>query len=137
MHLIFKSRSLFLLFFFSTALVFGGMASAEDRSPAPPPEQTADRGNPGTWLAVFFRDHLSAVDGDRCPSLPTCSAYSVQAFKKHGFFMGWIMNVDRLIHEADERSVSPTVLRGGKLRTLDPVENNDFWWSHEKKTEED
>jgi putative component of membrane protein insertase Oxa1/YidC/SpoIIIJ protein YidD len=84
--------------------------------------------NIGAWLASFFSKHISAVDGDRCPSDPTCSSYSAQAFRKHGFFVGWAMTVDRLIHEGDEGSVSPLVRRNGRLKILDPVENNDFWW---------
>ncbi|MBW2110914.1 MAG: membrane protein insertion efficiency factor YidD [Deltaproteobacteria bacterium] len=84
--------------------------------------------NIGAWLATFFSRHISAVDGDRCPSAPTCSSYSAQAFRKHGFFVGWVMTVDRLIHEGDEGSVSPLVRRGKQLKILDPVENNDFWW---------
>ncbi len=86
--------------------------------------------NVGSRLALFFRNYISRVDGDRCPSLPSCSSYSVQAFRKHGFFVGWVMTVDRLIHEADERSVSPVVYYEGKFRIIDPVENNDFWWFH-------
>jgi putative component of membrane protein insertase Oxa1/YidC/SpoIIIJ protein YidD len=84
--------------------------------------------NIGAWFVSIFRDHLSAVDGDRCPSAPTCSSYSVEAFKKHGFFVGWVMTVDRLIHEADEGSVSPVSYRNGESRIIDPVKNNDFWW---------
>jgi putative component of membrane protein insertase Oxa1/YidC/SpoIIIJ protein YidD len=84
--------------------------------------------NIGAWLVSIFRDHLSAVDSDRCPSVPSCSSYSVKAFKKHGFFVGWVMTVDRLIHEADEGSVSPVSYRNGQGRVIDPVENNDFWW---------
>ena len=93
-----------------------------------PPDKDSSGGNVGTWLASFFREHISAVDGDRCPSMPTCSSYSVQAFEKHGFFIGWIMTVDRLIHEGEEAGVSPLVHQNGVTRVLDPVENNDFWW---------
>jgi hypothetical protein len=50
------------------------------------------------------------------------------AFKKHGFFIGWLMTVDRLIHEIDEESVSPLVNYKGRAKIFDPVENNDFWW---------
>lgn len=84
--------------------------------------------NVGVWLASFFSEHVSAVDGDRCPSEPTCSSYSVQAFKKHGLAMGWLMTVDRLIHEGDEWTVSPVKNRNGKGKIIDPIENNDFWW---------
>lgn len=90
--------------------------------------------NVGAWLASFFSKHISAVDGDRCPSEPTCSSYSVQAFKKHGLVMGWLMTVDRLIHEADEWNFSPVKNRGGKEKIIDPVENNDYWW-HENESQ--
>jgi hypothetical protein len=43
--------------------------------------------------------------------------------------MGWLMTVDRLIHEADEWNFSPVKNRGGKEKIIDPVENNDYWWS--------
>ncbi|MBW1902344.1 MAG: membrane protein insertion efficiency factor YidD [Deltaproteobacteria bacterium] len=84
--------------------------------------------NVGAWFASVYRDHISRVDSDRCPSIPSCSSYSARAFKKHGFFMGWLMTVDRLIHEGDEGSVSPVVYHKGRFKILDPVENNDFWW---------
>ncbi len=84
--------------------------------------------NPAVWFVSFFRDYISRVDGDRCPSLPSCSSYSIKAFKKHGYFVGWLMTVDRLIHEGDEGLVSPSVYHKGRLRVLDPVDNNDYWW---------
>jgi hypothetical protein len=85
--------------------------------------------SPGAWLVSVFRDYVSAVDGDRCPSAPSCSSFSVQAFNKHGFIMGWLMTVDRLIHEGkEETDVSPHIYVNGRLKIYDPVENNDFWW---------
>jgi hypothetical protein len=98
-------------------------------------ETTSKSGfNLGIWLISFYRDHISPVDGSRCPSTPSCSSYSAMAFKKHGFLMGWIMTVDRLIHEGNEEaSVSPLVYSKGEWKILDPVENNDFWWYHKDK----
>lgn len=85
--------------------------------------------NLGTWLIGIYRENISPVDGDRCPSLPSCSSYSLQAMKKHGFFIGWMMTVDRLIHEGKEETrVSPVVYSEGRWKIFDPVENNDFWW---------
>jgi hypothetical protein len=84
--------------------------------------------NIGAWFVSSVWRHISAVDGQRCPSEPTCSSYSAQVFKKHGFFVGWVMTVDRLIHEADEGRHSPLVRINGEFKILDPVENNDFWW---------
>lgn len=93
------------------------------------PDPTAEpEFNLGAWFASSVWRHISAVDGDRCPSEPTCSSYSVEAFRKHGFFIGWMMTVDRLIHEADEGRWSPLVRRDGEFKIFDPVENNDFWW---------
>ena len=85
--------------------------------------------NIGAFLTSIFQDHISPVDGDRCPSHPTCASYAIRAFRKHGFFIGWLMTVDRLIHEGDEAAVSPLVYHRGRIKILDPVENNDFWWS--------
>ena len=85
--------------------------------------------NPAQWLLSIYKDHISPVNADRCPSFPSCSSYAEQAMKKHGFFMGWMMTVDRLIHEGkEETSVSPYIESDGELLIFDPVENNDFWW---------
>ena len=85
--------------------------------------------NPAQWLLSIYKNHISPVNAGRCPSYPSCSSYAEQAMKKHGFFMGWIMTVDRLIHEGrEETAVSPYIYSDGELLILDPVENNDFWW---------
>lgn len=103
----------------------------------PVAEQEKNTGfNPGVWFVSLYRDHISAVDGDRCPSTPSCSSFGVQAFRKHGFIMGWFMTVDRLIHEGkEEEKVSPVVYSRGKWMIYDPVENNDFWWYREHENE--
>jgi hypothetical protein len=98
--------------------------------PAPAVAADSDASfNLGVTLTSLFKEFISPVDGDRCPSEPTCSSYSIKAFEKHGFFVGWLMTVDRLLHEGgDEKMVSPVWLDRGRQRILDPVENNDFWW---------
>ena len=87
-----------------------------------------------SWGASFlvqgvkiFQDYISPIDGDRCPMYPTCSAYSIQAIRKHGFFIGFVMTGDRLIHESNETDIVPRVKKG-TWRYYDPVSNNDFWW---------
>jgi len=110
-------------------LIFGsyGKAPAE---PASPHDETVGF-NPALWLVNLYREHISPIDGDRCPSLPTCSSYSLQAMEKHGFFFGWMMTVDRLLHEGkEETKVSPVIYFEGNWRIFDPVQNNDFWWYH-------
>ena len=80
-----------------------------------------------TTLLSFFTNVVSPVDGDRCPSYPTCAAYSKQAYQKHGAVLGTLMTVDRLFHEADEYRFSPTVEVNGVQRLYDPVSANEFW----------
>lgn len=80
-------------------------------------------------LIGFFQKYISPVDGDRCPSYPTCSQYALEAVRKHGFLMGLVMSSDRLIHESDEIQGAPLVFAHGAYRYYDPVENNDFWWN--------
>jgi hypothetical protein len=94
------------------------------------------KSNIGSWLASFYSNHISPVDGSRCPSIPSCSTYSIQAFKTHGFFIGWMMTVDRLLHEGEEVSISPLIYINGEWKIFDPIENNDFWWFHEDEAEQ-
>jgi hypothetical protein len=106
-------------------------AEEEISRPSDSPSSEEPSGfNPAQWLLSFYKNHISPVDGGRCPSYPSCSLYAEQAMKKHGFFMGWIMTVDRLIHEGkEETAVSPYIHSDGEDLILDPVENNDFWWT--------
>jgi hypothetical protein len=79
-------------------------------------------------VVAVFRDYISQVDGDRCPSYPTCSQYSLEAIRKHGVLLGLLLTFDRLIHESDEVRRAPMVRIFHSYRPYDPVENNDFWW---------
>ena len=76
----------------------------------------------------IYQEYISPVRGGYCPMYPSCSEYSIQAIKKHGFFIGIMMTADRLIHENNEMDSAPVVKRGDEMRFYDPVENNDFWW---------
>ena len=108
-------------------LILGSCGEAFAQTP-PPRDETVGF-NPALWLVNLYRNHISPIDGDRCPSLPTCSSYSVQAMERHGLFLGWMMTVDRLLHEGQEETkVSPVVYHEGKWRIFDPVQSNDFWW---------
>jgi len=114
-----------------TLCVSPGMTLEDEiyRKPDTSTQKERSAFNLGMWLASIYKDYISPVDGSKCPSWPSCSSYSASAFKKHGFFMGWIMTVDRLIHEGkEETSVSPLVFTDEGWKILDPVENNDFWW---------
>ncbi len=126
-----KSVLLCALFFLLTSGMTPGMCAEDEISgqPSTPPAEEASGFNPAQWLLSIYRDHISPVNGDGCPSFPSCSSYAEQAFEKHGFFVGWMMTVDRLIHEGKEETmVSPYINVEGEVLIFDPVENNDFWW---------
>ncbi|MBN1665121.1 MAG: membrane protein insertion efficiency factor YidD [Deltaproteobacteria bacterium] len=106
---------------------FNHGAEAEEKDTAP--ETKPSIGGALLIGAVrFYQNHLSPVIGDRCPMYPSCSAYSIQAIRKHGFFMGWLMTADRLIHENTEMDLAPLIRVKDEFRRYDPVSGNDFWW---------
>ena len=85
--------------------------------------------NPFIYSVEFYRKYISTAIGNRCQMYPTCSKYSIDAFKKHGSVVGYIMSCDRLLRcGRDEVRLSPPVWINGKRRCYDPVRNNDFWW---------
>ena len=95
-------------------------------------EESNSAFNPMRSVVAFYQgplNHLSAVKKAECPMYPSCSAYSIQCFEKHGLFVGWIMTHDRLMRcGRDELKLSPTAIVNGKWKCIDPVGNNDFWW---------
>ena len=85
--------------------------------------------NPLRSLVGVYRTYLSPIDGKNCPMYPACSEYSLQCFKEHGLFIGWVMTCDRLFRcGRDELRLSPEIIVNDELRCFDPLENNDFWW---------
>ena len=52
-------------------------------------------------IPIFFiriyQKVISPLIGPRCRYYPTCSNYSIQAFKKHGFFKGLILSIWRIL----------------------------------------
>ena len=98
------------------------------------PEKTSqnqeNRGfNPLRSFVEFYSTYISPIDGKDCSMYPSCSAYSIQSFKKHGLFIGWVMTCDRLYRcGRDELRLSPEIIINGEYRCYDPLEANDFWW---------
>jgi uncharacterized protein len=60
---------------------------------------------------------------------PSCSAYSREAFTKHGLLKGWWMTFDRVLRcGRDEMKPAPYTLVHGRWKAYDPVSHNDHWW---------
>ncbi len=113
----------------AACLLLAAMLNSCAISTSPP----ADR--PAGFLAAVLEiyrgplNHLYAIRGGQCPMYPTCSEYSRQAIARHGLVIGWMMTTDRLLRcGRDETRLAPKIMIGGRLKTYDPVEENDFWW---------
>jgi len=135
-----RLRNMLCLFF----LLFPGMAVAQDnpqddpmRGPWQSPGTGASLSRPAAKathvpavLVGLYREYVSPIDGSQCPMVPSCSQYSLDAFERHGFFMGWIMTCDRLLRcGRDEIKRASRIVVREEEKCYDPVENNDFWWS--------
>ncbi|MCP4694291.1 MAG: membrane protein insertion efficiency factor YidD [Desulfobacterales bacterium] len=116
-----------LLYFAGLGLLFViGCAGAAGK-------ESGAGGDPLSGVVAFYRgplNHLSAVRHGECPMYPSCSDYSLQAIRKHGMWIGWIMAHDRLMRcGRDETRTARKILVNGKWKYYDPVEGNDRWWS--------
>jgi putative component of membrane protein insertase Oxa1/YidC/SpoIIIJ protein YidD len=128
-----RNPFLYTLFFaLGAALLFGGCAV---NPPLIDPQadnsaSSSETTNPALYPLLFFKKYISSADGDRCSMSPTCSSYSMDAFSRHGFFVGWMMTCDRLMRcGRDETNRCQKVYSEDKMYCHDPVEQNDFWWN--------
>ena len=96
------------------------------------PQQTTIYNKLVTLPVVFYQEFMSPYWGYSCSHRPSCSSYSILAIKKHGPFIGLVMTFDRLQREANEAKYSPLIKESNQTYVLDPVENNDFWWYHQR-----
>lgn len=46
---------------------------------------------------MFYRKFISPMFPARCKYYPSCSAYAVEAYKKHGVFKGTLLSAWRLL----------------------------------------
>lgn len=49
------------------------------------------------FLIKVYKKVISPLFPPRCKYYPTCSNYSIEAFRKHGFFKGLIFSIWRLL----------------------------------------
>ncbi len=79
---------------------------------------------PLRWAVRAYQSTVSRVDGDRCPSHPSCSAYALEAVGRHGPLLGVALTAGRLIGEADEAAFAPRIRIDGTWRIYSPVEDD-------------
>lgn len=49
------------------------------------------------WLIQFYRKFISPIKPPSCRFYPTCSTYSLEAYKRFGAFKGTILTVKRIL----------------------------------------
>jgi uncharacterized protein len=105
-------------------------------SPQKTPQETVETSVPALaarGALTVWHQVLTRADGPRSVMYPTASGFLGQAVAKHGLLIGMVMTADRLLHEWDEQSRAPRIVRNGVSRSYDPVEANDFWWAQEPR----
>lgn len=48
-------------------------------------------------LIKFYQKYLSPLKGTKCPYVPSCSGYGLQAIQKHGAFKGSLLAFWRIL----------------------------------------
>ena len=49
------------------------------------------------WLVGLYRKFISPLKPPCCRFTPTCSEYAIEAFRKRGFIIGFILTVWRIL----------------------------------------
>ena len=48
------------------------------------------------WLIRLYQKIISPIKPSCCRFTPSCSAYAIEAFRKRGFFVGFILMIGRI-----------------------------------------
>lgn len=131
MRIVFDNKKLIhnVIFFFLVFAIMphNGGAESSKRESVQPKQGSVSA--PFIFSIQAFRNFISGADGDRCAMYPSCSKYALDAIRRHGSIIGWVMTCDRLMRcGLDETRHTPPVRVGQRILSSDPVENNDFWW---------
>ena len=49
------------------------------------------------YLIKFYRKFISPMKGTKCPYIPTCSEYGLEAIEKYGAFKGSLLAIYRIL----------------------------------------
>jgi len=72
-------------------------------------------------LISLHQNHISPTTGPRSNFRPTSSKYMRLAIRRHGFFRGFAMGLDRLLRENDDPWCYHTVTIGETRYKFDPT----------------
>jgi hypothetical protein len=91
---------------------------------------TDQSGGLGDLAFDLYASYLTKVDGPRCEHRPTCSYYTVLAIRRHGYVVGSMLAIDRLLRGSRSSSLRYLPIykvEDGRTYFYDPVSNNDFF----------
>ena len=83
---------------------------------------------PARLTVSIYRSLIRPAIGSRCNLQPSCSAYFMEASRRHGL-AGIPMLADRLVREpgVNSRAEQPMVIPSGEIRYADELGDHDFW----------
>ena len=87
-------------------------------------------GGLGDFAFSLYSNYLTKIDGARCEHRPTCSKYTVLAVRRHGYVVGSMLTIDRLLRGSRSstlRYLPIYKVEAGRTYFYDPVTNNDFF----------
>ncbi len=91
------------------------------------PDRTAWTGRPAEWMIAVYRTQISPAIGRRCSLTPSCSAYALEALRRHGA-LGLGLAGDRMWREPDVvMSRAHPVRINDRVRYSDPLDDHDYW----------
>lgn len=73
------------------------------------------------WLIALHQNCLTHIDGPRSHFVPCSSTYMKQAITKHGFFLGSLLGLDRLLRENEAPWIYKKVKKNQDWIKSDPV----------------
>jgi len=95
------------------------------------PDNSSDKsswtGKPAKWIISFYQAQIAPAIGERCSLSPSCSAYAMQALRKHGA-LGLAMYADRAVREPDviQNCKNPVII-DNRRKYRDTVDEHDYW----------
>ena len=82
---------------------------------------------PSAWVVAVYRGQIRPALGNRCSLTPSCSAYFLEAGRRHGL-LAFPLLADRLVREPSVVHAQAEPIRiGAQWRYADPLDDHDRW----------
>ena len=83
----------------------------------------------------LYQKIISPIKPSCCRFTPSCSAYAIEAFKKRGFFVGFLLTVWRILrcNPFSKGGYDPVPLSGFRNKTVETPDGSDVSSANEKQ----